>query len=282
MFNLHHKVSERRIKEQDVIFLPELMMRWSYLYYIKIIKEINSKRLTPYVVNRAYNNATENCFYYIIDKIPLEDWRINTFLLFFRFICFRKKVIHTIEQKKEHYLDIQIFPKKFFNFDLCTRTNINNIAPVFACVLSKYTKNDKENLKIDNINEYMRSLKHDANIEMEFQYSDANLDFIPDKEIFYEASTYGNLNIKKEKIDIKIIEKRLVELKKQGITNRYELACLLDHYFPDSLSHRELGRLLPAYPESKIEPNSYKKTGQRLREYNKKHAPFLSTQLSTL
>ena len=90
------------------------------------------------------------------------------------------------------------------------------------------------------------------------------------------------LNIKKEKIDIKIIEKRLVELKKQGITNRYELACLLDHYFPDSLSHRELGRLLPAYPESKIEPNSYKKTGQRLREYNKKHAPFLSTQLSTL
>jgi len=35
MFNLHHKVSERRIKEQDVIFLPELMMRWSYLYYIK-------------------------------------------------------------------------------------------------------------------------------------------------------------------------------------------------------------------------------------------------------
>ena len=205
-----------------------------------------------------------------------------SYLLFFRFICFRKKVIHTIEQKKEHYLDIQIFPKKFFNFDLCTRTNINNIAPVFACVLSKYTKNDKENLKIDNINEYMRSLKHDANIEMEFQYSDANLDFIPDKEIFYEASTYGNLNIKKEKIDIKIIEKRLVELKKQGITNRYELACLLDHYFPDSLSHRELGRLLPAYPESKIEPNSYKKTGQRLREYNKKHAPFLSTQLSTL
>ena len=29
----------------------------------------------------------------------------------------------------------------------------------------------------------MRSLKHDANIEMEFQYSDANIDFIPDKEI---------------------------------------------------------------------------------------------------
>lgn len=53
MFNLHHKVSERRIKEQDVIFLPELMMRWSYLYYIKIIKEINSKRLTPYVVKGA-------------------------------------------------------------------------------------------------------------------------------------------------------------------------------------------------------------------------------------
>ena len=45
----------------------------------------------------------------------------------------------------------------------------------------------------------MRSLKHDANIEMEFQYSDANIDFIPDKEIFYEASAYGNLNIKKKK-----------------------------------------------------------------------------------
>ena len=157
-------------------------------------------------------------------------------------------------------------------------TNAPNIAGNIG--LQKWA--NKENLKIDNINAYMRSLKHDANIEMEFQYSDANIDFIPDKEIFYEASAYGNLNIKKEKIDIKIIEKRLVEFKKQGITNRYELACLLDHYFPDSLSHRELGRLLPAYPESKIEPNSYKKTGQRLREHNKKHAPFLSTQLSTL
>jgi hypothetical protein len=117
-------------------------------------------------------------------------------------------------KRKRNIISIyKYFLKIFFNFDLCTRTNINNIAPVFACVLSKYTKNDKENLKIDNINAYMRSLKHDANIEMEFQYSDANIDFIPDKEIFYEASAYGNLNIKKEKIDIKIIEKRLVELK---------------------------------------------------------------------
>lgn len=188
-------------------------MRWSYLYYIKIIKEINSKRLTPYVVNRAYKNATENCFYYIIDKIPLEDWRINTFYYFLGLYALGKKQFILLKRKRNIISIYKYFLKIFFNFDLCTRTNINNIAPVFACVLSKYTKNDKENLKIDNINAYMRSLKHDANIEMEFQYSDANIDFIPDKEIFYEASAYGNLNIKKEKIDIKIIEKRLVELK---------------------------------------------------------------------
>lgn len=60
-------------------------------------------------------------------------------------------------------------------------------------------KNDKENLKIDNINEYMRSLKHDANIEWNFNIRMQISDFIPDKEIFYEASTYGNLNIKKKK-----------------------------------------------------------------------------------
>jgi hypothetical protein len=113
MFNLHHKVSERRIKEQDVIFLPELMMRWSYLYYIKIIKEINSKRLTPYVVNRAYKNATENCFYYIIDKIPLEDWRINTFLLFFRFICFRKKQFILLKRKRNIISIYKYFLKNF-------------------------------------------------------------------------------------------------------------------------------------------------------------------------
>ena len=84
----------------------------------------------------------------------------------------------------------------------------------------------------------MRSLKHDANIEMEFQYSDANIDFIPDKEIFYEASAYGNLNIKKEKIDIKIIEKRLVELK-----NKESLIGMNKHVFSTTtfriVSHTE-------------------------------------------
>lgn len=113
MFNLHHKVSERRIKEQDVIFLPELMMRWSYLYYIKIIKEINSKRLTPYVVNRAYKNATENCFYYIIDKIPLEDWRKIPFYYFLGLYALGKKQFILLKRKRNIISIYKYFLKNF-------------------------------------------------------------------------------------------------------------------------------------------------------------------------
>lgn len=259
MLSSYHKKTEKRVKEQDIIFLPELMIRWSYLYYIKIIKEINNNKIIPYTVNRTSLNEIDNLKYYIIDKIPIATWNLSHFLLFFKFICFRKKSVINIEKNKKYYQDIQIYPKKLHELDICTRKNINNIAPIFACTLYYYTRNQKDILDINSIRIYMAALKNDKNIHRELEYANVNITSMPDKDIFYNDSLYDESNINGQKINIKIIEKRLAEFKEQGITDKYKLAELLDDYFPGSLSHHDLGKLLHAHPEREIKHESYKK-----------------------
>jgi len=251
------------IYAHEVIHLPELLLRWSYKPHIKIIKEIACGRLQLFAIINKFTDA-ENNIRYEIAKYNTTWLRHNVLCKDFSGFVFLTEHIKKIEHKNNEYLFKKI-QKSNNSFESCTIRNINTYAPQFAYVMCKYSPT----IDFDTTTEFNICLEINQNGTFINNCMEGSREswVLPNSIIWHESSIYHDRKkrIKAHK-NIQVVREFVERHKENGITSKVQLAILIDDTFPDLLTDRELGELLPAREGAVVSPSAQRKRGQRLRK----------------
>lgn len=245
----------------DVMHLPDLILRWPFHPHVKICKEIFKNKLHTYLIIREFVN-NDNEIQYEISKLPTKYMTHTSLCSYFSAIVFVKKQIDAIESKKKHY-SLRSISKSMNTLESCTIENINKYAPQFAYVLYKYSNK----VHIDKFIE--KDVINEINSDRITLYNclkdDRKSWILPNSQIWPTTSPYHFRKTRRKTKDLSQVIQFCEQQKKAGITDKRALARLVDDFFPGFLTNAELGGLIPAREGTEVSHHAKVKQGKRLR-----------------
>lgn len=248
-------------KEDDILYMADIMLRWPHKSYIKICRELFYNRLIPHIlVEKFYDTSTHERYCKTI-KFKPEYITFDIHIRYFDSIVFTKKNIEKIETP----IHTMIPNRHQHNekFEICTKQNIQHLAPQLLYTICLHA--NKRFFKVfdeDQIRNTMHS--NDVNPCITLSEKDRHEWIIKHEHLWARFNSEAQKQNAKTKC-LDPIQTFIDEHKKAGICDCKQLAQLVDSFFPNHLTDRELGVLLPACPGRSISFEAERKRGQRLR-----------------
>lgn len=245
--------------EKDLVYIGELMLRWPYLCYLKICDEVINRKLPLYISTESHIDIHGEPIN-IIMELDISHFQFDMIKNMFKSIVFLTKDVLKIEKKKKY----RCIPAKSLTerkYSFCTEKNIHKIAPQ---LLYAMCSNAQKKFEVNAITHDMNTSTFDP---MGTRMSGAKSDLeFTDKQIKGRSTTRRS-TFKEKDNEWMIKAKTFIQCKReQGVTDKNDLATLVDESFPYHFTDYQLGILLPTKEGRDIKPESIRKQGQRLRK----------------
>ncbi len=253
------------LKETDLIYFAELMLRWPHLSWVKICYELFREKLHPFVITENFLSVKDSCPSCVVIKLPAANFDFEFLCGHFHSLAFKKSNVSSIEKKKPYYPGIPAQKQIKHDWEMCSIKNINTIAPQMAYVICKYGHKRYWN-EFDEVVVRYEALSQEVDPCIVRNNRDRSTWTVKNESLWPDSSPFKRQKTPKRKNkDISCAVDLVAKLRENGITDKKQLATMVDNYFPGLLTDAEMGMLLPANPGVIISMAGHRKQGQRLR-----------------